>query len=92
MHDVRASQSAIHPRRDLEAADMDFIIAATEKNLMMVEGESEECSEEDLVKALELAHEAIKIQIIAQEELRDAVGVKEKRDYPSKCSPVGNGG
>ena len=31
---------------------MDFIIAATEKNLMMVEGEAKECSEEDLVKAI----------------------------------------
>lgn len=73
----------INPTRsELAKSDMEFIIGATSKNLMMVEGESEECSEEDLVKALELAHEAIKIQIIAQEELRDAVGVKEKRDYP----------
>lgn len=72
----------INPTRpELAKADMDFLIGATEKNLMMVEGESSECSEEDLVKALEIAHDAIRIQIKAQEELRDKVGVKGKRDY-----------
>src|SRR5579862_1841297 len=68
-------------RNDLAKADMDFIIAATDKNLMMVEGESLECSEEDLVKALEVAHEAIRIQIRAQVELRAKKKVKEKREY-----------
>src|SRR5438067_4181319 len=54
----------VNPSRpQMAKADMDFIIGATSKNLMMVEGESEECSEEDLVKALEIAHEAIRIQI-----------------------------
>jgi polyribonucleotide nucleotidyltransferase len=48
---------------------------------MMVEGEGKECQEEDLVKAIELAHEAIKVQVKAQEELRDKAGVKGKRDY-----------
>ena len=73
----------INPSRSqMEQSDMDFIIAATEKNIMMVEGEAKECSEEDLVKALEVAHEAIKIQIKAQEELRDMLGVGPKRDYP----------
>jgi polyribonucleotide nucleotidyltransferase len=68
-------------RTELAKADMEFIIAATEKNLMMVEGEAKECSEEDLVKALELAHDAIRVQIKAQEELRNKVGVTAKRDY-----------
>lgn len=68
-------------RSELEEADLEFIIAATEKNLMMVEGEAKECSEEDLVKALEMAHEAIRIQIKAQQELRDLVGVTGKREY-----------
>jgi len=68
-------------RSELEKADLEFLIAATEKNLMMVEGEANECSEEDLVRALEIAHEAIKIQIRAQLDLRDMVGAKEKRDY-----------
>jgi len=69
-------------RSELAKADMDFIIAATAENLMMVEGEAKECSEEDLVKALELAHEAIRVQIKAQQELRDKKGVTAKREYP----------
>src|SRR4051812_40011934 len=69
-------------RKEMESADMDFMIAATEKNLLMVEGEAKECSEEDLVRALELAHDAIRIQIKAQEQLKDLVGITGKRDYP----------
>src|SRR6476620_2926364 len=69
-------------RSELARADMDFMIAATEKNLMMVEGEAKECSEEDLVKALELAHDAIRVQIKTQEELRSKKGVTGKRVYP----------
>lgn len=69
-------------RNELEKADMDFMIGATEKNLMMVEGESKECNEEDLINALETAHEAIRLQIRAQHELREKAGVKGKRDYP----------
>src|SRR5580698_6243325 len=68
-------------RSELEKADMEFMIAATDKNLMMVEGEAKECSEEDLVKALELAHNAIRAHIKAQEELRSKVGIAGKRDY-----------
>lgn len=68
-------------RTQLGKADLEFIIAATEKNLMMVEGEAKECSEEDLVKALELAHDAIRIQIKAQQELRDKKGITTKREY-----------
>src|SRR5215203_5378387 len=73
----------INPTRaEMETSDLDFIIAATDKNIMMVEGEAQECSEEDLLKALQLAHDAIRIQIKAQLELRDMVGIAEKRDYP----------
>lgn len=68
-------------RTELASADMDFMIGATEKNLMMVEGESKECLEADVVKALEIAHDAIKIQIAAQQELRQKAGVEGKRDY-----------
>lgn len=75
-------QFVVNPTRsEMEKSDLDFIIAATEKNLMMVEGEAKECSEADLVKALEIAHDAIRIQIKAQEELRDLKGVTGKRDY-----------
>lgn len=68
-------------RSELENADMDFIVAATEKNLMMVEGESHECQEEDLVNVLQIAHEAIRVQIEAQKQLRDKKGVTAKREY-----------
>lgn len=72
----------INPTRpELAKADMEFLIGATEKNLMMVEGESAECSEEDLVKALEIAHDAIRVQIKAQQELREKAGVTGKREY-----------
>lgn len=77
----------INPTRsEMEKSDLDFIIAATDKNLMMVEGEAKECSEADLCKALELAHDAIRIQVKAQEELRDLAGVKGKRDYTKPAS------
>src|SRR5215204_6357191 len=76
-------QFKINPTRtEMETSDLDFIIAATEKNIMMVEGEAKECSEDDLLTALQLAHDAIRIQIKAQQELRELVGVSEKRDYP----------
>jgi polyribonucleotide nucleotidyltransferase len=68
-------------RTQLEASSLEFLIAATEKNLMMVEGEADECSEDDLIQALQVAHDAIRIQIKAQHELRDKVGIKEKREY-----------
>jgi polyribonucleotide nucleotidyltransferase len=68
-------------RSELANADMDFIIGATAKNIMMVEGESKECSEEDLIKAIEVAHDAIRIQVKAQEELRAAKGITSKREY-----------
>ncbi len=72
----------INPTRSqLAASDLEFIIAATSKNIMMVEGESNECQEEDLIKVIEMAHEAIKVQVKAQEELRTLLGNIPKRDY-----------
>jgi len=80
-------QFIINPTRtQMESSDMDFIIAATEKNLMMVEGEAQECSEEDLCKVLELAHDAIRIQVKAQQEFRQMVGNNEKRSYTKPAS------
>jgi polyribonucleotide nucleotidyltransferase len=77
----------INPTRSqMERSNMDFIIAATEKNLMMVEGEAQECSEEDLCKVLELAHDAIRIQVKAQQELRALAGVSAKREYTKPAS------
>lgn len=64
----------------LKNADMDFIVGATHKNIMMVEGEAKECQEEDMIKAIETAHEAIRVQVKAQEELRALVGITTKRE------------
>jgi polyribonucleotide nucleotidyltransferase len=68
-------------RTELEKSALEFLIAATDRNLMMVEGEADECSEDDLIQALQIAHDAIRIQIRAQVDLRTKVGAKEKRDY-----------
>jgi polyribonucleotide nucleotidyltransferase len=68
-------------RTQLAQSNLEFIIAATDKNIMMVEGEANECSEEDLVICIEMAHAAIKEQVKAQEQLRDLVGSTIKRDY-----------
>jgi polyribonucleotide nucleotidyltransferase len=68
-------------RTQLAESNLEFIIAATDKNIMMVEGEADECQEEDLVKALEIAHDAIRIQIAAQKELRAKVGITSNREY-----------
>jgi polyribonucleotide nucleotidyltransferase len=77
-------------RSELATADMDFIIAATSKNIMMVEGEAKECLEEDLVKAIEIGHEAIRIQVKAQEELAKLKGITNKRTYtkPTQNEPL----
>ncbi len=76
-------QYKINPTRsEMLQSDMDFMVAATMDNIMMVEGEAKECAEEELVEALRIAHDAIRVQIRAQAELRDAVGVGPKRAYP----------
>ncbi len=59
---------------------LDLIVAATYRNIMMVEGESKEVSEDDMLEALRAAHEAIKLQCLAQDELAEKVG-KVKRTY-----------
>lgn len=69
-------------RSQLRESSMDFIIAATEKDLLMVEGEAKECSEEELQEALVVAHEAIKLQIEAQRALCEKVGYRPKRSVP----------
>jgi polyribonucleotide nucleotidyltransferase len=67
----------INPHRsDLAEADMDFIVAATMDNVIMVEGEANECSEQDMVEAIRVAHEAIKVQCQAQLDLAQKVGEK----------------
>lgn len=65
----------------LEKADMDIMVAATYDNIMMVEGEMDEVSEMDLLDAMKVAHEAIKIHCKAQMELTEMVGKSVKREY-----------
>ncbi|HNZ61979.1 MAG TPA: polyribonucleotide nucleotidyltransferase [Paludibacteraceae bacterium] len=65
----------------LENADMDIIVAATMENIMMVEGEMKEVSEDDLLNAMKVAHEAIKLHCKAQLELMETVGKTKKREY-----------
>ena len=65
----------------LETADMDVIVAATMDNIMMVEGEMKEVSEEDLLEAMKVAHEEIKKHCQAQLEMMKAVGKTVKREY-----------
>ncbi len=65
----------------LETADMDIMVAATMDNIMMVEGEMKEVSEEDLLNAMKVAHEAIKIQCQMQLDLMEAAGKTVKRVY-----------
>jgi polyribonucleotide nucleotidyltransferase len=69
-------------KSDLERADMDLIVAGTEKDLNMVEGECQEVSETDMLEALKIAHEAIKLQIKAQWDLCEMLGGKKPvREY-----------
>ncbi|MDE6267548.1 MAG: polyribonucleotide nucleotidyltransferase [Muribaculaceae bacterium] len=65
----------------LEKADMELMVGATYDNIMMVEGEMNEVSETDLLNALKAAHDAIKVQCKAQEELAEAAGATVKREY-----------
>ena len=65
----------------LEKADMDIMVAATLDNIMMVEGEMKEVSEMDLLEAMRVAHEAIKVHCQAQLELMEAAGKTVKRTY-----------
>jgi polyribonucleotide nucleotidyltransferase len=65
---------------DKERADIDLIVAASVDNILMVEGEMKEVSEDDMLEALRIAHEAIKAQCAVQVELSKAVG-KERRVY-----------
>ena len=65
----------------LEGADMDIMVGATEENIMMVEGEMNEVPEADLLQALKVAHEAIKPMCRLQKELSKELGTDVKREY-----------
>lgn len=72
----------INPTFDqLKDADMELMVGATYDNIMMVEGEMDEVSENDLLNALKAAHEAIKVQCKAQMEFAEEAGKTVKREY-----------
>ena len=69
------------PMQEIDRADLDLIVAATEDNIMMVEGEMKEVSEDVMLNALKAAHEAIKLQCRVIAELTVEAGKTEKREY-----------
>jgi polyribonucleotide nucleotidyltransferase len=73
----------VNPNKDLLAdASLNVIVGATIKDVTMVEGEAKECSEAELIEAIKIGHEAIKVQCEAQKELAQKVGGKalQKRE------------
>jgi len=75
-------QLVINPTvTDLERATLEFIVAGSEFDINMVEGEAKEIQETEMIEAIKFAHEAIKIQCLIQRELTVAVGKTEKRVY-----------
>ena len=72
----------INPTRaQLAESDLEMMIGASADSVMMVEGEMDEISEEEMADAIKFAHEAIKVQIAAQLRLAEAFGKKEVREY-----------
>ena len=77
-------QFVINPTfQEMERADLELMVAATEENIMMVEGEMKEVSEHDMLEAIKFAHEEIKKHCRVQKELMHELGTDvNKRDYP----------
>jgi len=74
-------------RTDISRADMDIMVAASIKDINMVEGEMKECSEADMLEALKIAHDAIKVMCQAQLDLAAMVEkAKTKRTYVHETS------
>jgi polyribonucleotide nucleotidyltransferase len=72
---------------DIAEADLDLIVAASMENIMMVEGEMNEVAESDLIEALKLAHDTIKMQCQVQIDMANEVEKsKTKRDYTGDAS------
>jgi polyribonucleotide nucleotidyltransferase len=66
---------------ELVGASLELIVAANANDILMVEGEGDEVSETEMLEALKIAHDAIKIQCKALNELTEACGKTEKRSY-----------
>ncbi|MEI5984808.1 polyribonucleotide nucleotidyltransferase [Sphingobacterium sp. PU5-4] len=70
----------------LEKATLEFIVAGSAQDIVMVEGEANEISEAEMVEAIAFAHEAIKKQVAAQVELANLVGSHDKRGFDHEPS------
>ncbi len=66
---------------DLERATLEFVVAGSANDIVMVEGEADEIQEDEMVEALKFAHDAIKVQCAIQVELTEATGKTVKREY-----------
>ena len=76
-------QFVINPTfSEMEKADLELMVAATEENIMMVEGEMNEVTEDVMLGAIKFAHEEIKRHCRVQKELNEECGKTVKRDYP----------
>ena len=76
-------QFVINPGfEDMKRSDIELMVAATEENIMMVEGEMKEVSEHDMLEAIKFAHEEIKKHCRVQKELIKELGNDVKRDCP----------
>src|SRR5690606_4887552 len=72
----------------LEKASLEFIVAGSAQDIVMVEGEAKEISEAEMVEAIAFAHEAIKKQVAAQVELARLVGAEVKREFNHEPSDL----
>ena len=70
----------------IEKSSLNLMVGASYENICMVEGESKEVSEEDIIEALKVAHDAIKGLCELQNELAKKVGNIEKREYSHENS------
>ena len=70
----------------IEKSSLNLMVGASYENICMVEGESKEVSEEDIIEALKVAHDAIKGLCELQNELSKKVGNTEKREYSHENS------
>ncbi len=68
-------------RADIERAELDIMVGASETSVVMVEGEAKEVSEADFLEAIKVGHEAVKQHCQAQKDLRSKVGIMGFREY-----------
>ena len=81
------NQLIINPNKNqLANSDIDIMIGASEDSIIMVEGEFNEISEDEMLEAIQFGHTAIKEQIKAQIKLVSALGKKETRDYKKELN------